>query len=75
MKLKSFNLKLTESDHDTLFAKSEAAGLSATDFLRCCIQGQTVTVFPVGPDTVKSFKEYLKSIDDSNDEIKWEEIS
>ena len=75
MKLKSFNLKLTEFDHATLFSKSTAAGLSATEFLKRCIHGQPVTVFPVGEDTVKSFKEYLKSIDDSNDEISWEEPS
>ncbi len=75
MKSKSFNLKLTEADHATLFSKSKAAGISATEFLRRCIRGEPVTVFPVGPDIVKSFKEYLKTIDDSKDELNWEEPS
>lgn len=69
MAKKEFKLFLSEADHTTLFAKSRQACISASEFLRRCIRGQEVTVIPLGEDVISSLKDYLDSVDDSEEKF------
>lgn len=67
MRNKLFKLFLSEEEHAMLFEKSNAAGIPASAFLRLCIEGKDVQVFPLSEDVIASVKAYLNSLSSDPD--------